>query len=53
MPAGADPELLKGAIPMVKYVGPEHVASTIAFLASDDARYMTGAEIRVDGGALS
>lgn len=53
MPAGADPELLKGAIPFVPYVGPEHVASVIAFVASDDGRYVNGEEIRVDGGALS
>jgi len=53
MPQQADPELLKGAIPFVKYCGPEHAASTIAFLASDDARYMNGSYLRVDGGALS
>jgi len=53
MPKDADPELLRGAIPFVKYCGPEHAASTIAFLASDDARYMNGDHLRVDGGALS
>jgi NAD(P)-dependent dehydrogenase (short-subunit alcohol dehydrogenase family) len=53
MPKGADVELLRGAIPFVEYVGPEHAASVIAFLASDDARYMNGSEVRVDGGALS
>jgi len=53
MPPGADPELLRGAIPFVKYAGPDKCASVIAFLASDDARYITGEEIRVDGGALS
>lgn len=53
MPKGADPDLLRGAMPPVPYVGPEHAASVIAFLASDDARYINGAEIRADGGALS
>lgn len=53
MPEGADPRLIQGAIPQVGYVGPEYAASAIAFLASDDARYMNGAEIRVDGGAMS
>jgi NAD(P)-dependent dehydrogenase (short-subunit alcohol dehydrogenase family) len=53
IPAGADPELLRRAMPMVPYVGPEHVASTIAFIASDDGRYLNGTELRVDGGALS
>lgn len=53
MPEGADPRLLGHSIPFVKYHGPEHVAGAIAFLASDDARYMNGAEVRVDGGAMS
>ena len=53
MPEGADPELLRGSIPFVKYAMPKHVASTIAFLASDDARFMNGEYVRVDGGALS
>lgn len=53
VPKDADIELLKGAIPFVDYAGPEHIASAIAFVASDDGRYMNGAEIRIDGGALS
>jgi meso-butanediol dehydrogenase/(S,S)-butanediol dehydrogenase/diacetyl reductase len=53
MPKGADPDVLRGAMPLVPYAGPEHAASVIAFLASDDARYITGADIRADGGALS
>ena len=33
------------------YLGePEDVAATIAFLASNDARYITGQTIVVDGG---
>ncbi|HEX7670764.1 MAG TPA: SDR family NAD(P)-dependent oxidoreductase [Polyangiaceae bacterium] len=53
VPKDADVDLLKGAIPFVDYAGPEHIASAIAFVASDDGRYMNGAEIRIDGGALS
>ena len=53
MPKGVDFELLRGAMPPVPQVGPEYAASVIAFLASDDAKYMNGAEIRADGGALS
>jgi len=52
-PAGADFDLMKGAIPFVEFAGPEHVASAVAFIASDDGRYMNGAELRVDGGAMS
>lgn len=32
---------------------PEDIADAIAFLASDDARFVQGAELRVDGGRLS
>ena len=52
-PEGADPQLLKGAIPHMKYAGPDAVAATVAYLASKDAKYVHGIEIRVDGGALS
>ena len=30
---------------------PEQLAGVIAFAASDDASYLTGAELRVDGGS--
>ncbi len=53
LPNGADVELLKGAIPFVEQAGPEQIAAAVAFVASDDAEYMNGAEIRIDGGALS
>ena len=53
MPSGVDGELLKRALPIDGYGKPEEVASVIAFLASDDARYTNGEDIRIDGGALA
>ena len=34
------------------YVEPEDIANLAVFLASDESRYITGQQIRVDGGAL-
>jgi NAD(P)-dependent dehydrogenase (short-subunit alcohol dehydrogenase family) len=31
---------------------PEEIAATIAYLASDDASFVQGAAVRVDGGRL-
>jgi NAD(P)-dependent dehydrogenase (short-subunit alcohol dehydrogenase family) len=37
-------------VPMKRFGTPEEVAATVAFLASQDASYITGVEINVDGG---
>jgi NAD(P)-dependent dehydrogenase (short-subunit alcohol dehydrogenase family) len=39
-----------GAIPLGRLAGPDDVAAAVAYLASDDARYITGATVPVDGG---
>ncbi len=36
--------------PMKRFGKPEEVAGAVAFLASQDASYITGVEINVDGG---
>ena len=39
-----------GKVPMKRFGQPEEVAGAVAFLASQDASYITGVEINVDGG---
>ena len=46
-------ERLTATIPMRRYGAPEEVAALVAFLASPDATYITGAIYTVDGGAMA
>ncbi|HKY69239.1 MAG TPA: SDR family NAD(P)-dependent oxidoreductase [Acidimicrobiales bacterium] len=50
VPEGADPNLVRRIMSPVGASGPEPVAAAIAYLASDDASHVNGADIRVDGG---
>ena len=53
LPEGADGKLLYRIMPLDQFRGPETVASTVAFLASEDAAHINGVELRVDGATLS
>jgi SDR family mycofactocin-dependent oxidoreductase len=51
--ATADPEnmqVLVSAIPVME-VEPEDISAAVAWLCSDDSRYFTGNEVRIDAGA--
>jgi len=45
-------EGIKGAIPVGRLGRPEEIARCVAFLASDDAGYITGSVMAVNGGQL-
>ncbi len=52
----ADPAVRKarmGVIPMRRPGEADEVANAILFLASDEASYITGSEVHVDGGAIA
>jgi 3-oxoacyl-[acyl-carrier protein] reductase len=42
--------VILGAVPLGRYAAAHEVAGAVAFLAGDDAAYITGAVIPVDGG---
>lgn len=43
-------ESFKSQVPLQRLASPEEIASVARFLASDDASYITGADIAADGG---
>jgi glucose 1-dehydrogenase len=50
-----DPAAMKtldAAIPLGRMAQPEEIASTVAFLATDDAAYLTSTTVFVDGGIM-
>ena len=50
LPEGADPTLLAKLRTPLGTATPEEVAALVAFVASDEGRYMTGAIVSIDGG---
>jgi 3-oxoacyl-[acyl-carrier protein] reductase len=50
---GYTAEDIERRTPMGRYAEPAEIARVVAFLASDDASFITGSEIAVDGGWLA
>ena len=46
------PEAIANLVPMKRAGKPEEVASLVAYLASDEAAYITGQVISINGGML-
>lgn len=55
-PLFTDPDLLAdrtSQIPLGRFAEPEEIAEGILFLASDEASYVTGSELVIDGGVIA
>jgi NAD(P)-dependent dehydrogenase (short-subunit alcohol dehydrogenase family) len=44
---------ISARVPLGRIGRPEEIASAVAFLASEDASYITGVELNVDGGVAN
>ncbi|NIH83882.1 SDR family NAD(P)-dependent oxidoreductase [Amycolatopsis granulosa] len=50
---GRDPDLIRSWVPMGRFGDPADYAAAVWFLASDEARFITGHTLPVDGGTLA
>ncbi len=53
LPEGADLDVLRPVMSRIGVSEPEEVAECIAYVASDDARYMIGSIVSIDGGLVT
>ncbi len=52
IPAGIDPALVQRLYPLCDAAEPEEIAAAVAYIASPEARYVTGVSFGIDGGQL-
>ena len=50
LPEGADPNAIRKLMTPLGTAQPEEIAILVAYVASDEARYMTGSIVSIDGG---
>jgi NAD(P)-dependent dehydrogenase (short-subunit alcohol dehydrogenase family) len=53
LPEGADIKLINRVTPIGSFGTPEGIAAAIAYVASDEASHMNGADILIDGATLA
>lgn len=51
--SGASQDAIAQSIPLGRYAEPSDVTNAVLFLASDDSSFITGMQLRVDGGMLA
>lgn len=44
---------LKGETALDRFANPDEISSVVAFLASEDSKFMTGGHLKIDGGCVS
>jgi NAD(P)-dependent dehydrogenase (short-subunit alcohol dehydrogenase family) len=49
-PTDVNPKLMDKLYPLFPIAQPEEIAAAVAYLASDEARYVTGVDFSIDGG---
>jgi meso-butanediol dehydrogenase/(S,S)-butanediol dehydrogenase/diacetyl reductase len=49
LPENVDMKLLERMLPLIDGAQPEEIAAAVAYLASEEARFITGAALPIDG----